>query len=248
MLDVPVFLRISSGADDRLGREVASHLNIPIVTEPADDASLCLVLTDDGLSLVRGALSLRGDFSDLLPRIRPNALNAEMIVKAVRFRTGFHSPTVLDATAGLGEDAFLLAASGQQVTMYESDPVIAALLRDALRRAESDPALAPAVCRMELIEGDSIAAMRALKVPPSVVYLDPMFPERSKSGLIKKKFQLLHELEQPCADEEALLFAAIAARPARIVVKRPSKAPPLAGRTPSFVLAGSTIRFDCYTL
>ena len=50
----------------------------------------------------------------------------------------------------------------------------------------------------ELIEQGELAA-------PDVVYLDPMFPERTKSAAVKKKFQLLHHLEQPCADEETLV-------------------------------------------
>ena len=75
-----------------------------------------------------------------------------------------------------------------------------------------------------------------------------MFPERTKSGLVKKKFQLLHRLEAPADDEEALLAAAIAARPQRIVIKRPLKGPYLAGRKPSYTLSGKKIRYDCIAL
>ena len=135
---------------------------------------------------------------------------------------------VIDATAGLGEDSLLLAAAGFSVTLFENDPVIAALLSDALRRAEEVPELSEAVSRMRFIEGDSITAMRRMTegmfhsgsydcfkanegrnetappVLPEVILLDPMFPEREKSALVKKKFQLLQKLERPCDDEEAL--------------------------------------------
>ena len=80
---------------------------------------------------------------------------------------------------------------------------------------------------------------------PDVIYLDPMFPERQKSGLVKK-FQLIHYLEAPAENEEALMQAAIAAHPFKIVVKRPAKGPYLAGLKPSYSLDGKAIRYDCY--
>ncbi len=75
-----------------------------------------------------------------------------------------------------------------------------------------------------------------------------MFPEKTKSALAKKKFQLLHQLELPCENEESLLDAAIAASPRRIVIKRPLKGPFLAGRKPDFTLRGKAIRYDCILL
>jgi 16S rRNA (guanine1516-N2)-methyltransferase len=76
---------------------------------------------------------------------------------------------------------------------------------------------------MELIYGDSIEAMKRLSAVPDVILLDPMFPKRQKSALIKKKFQLLQQLESPCGDEEALLNAAVTAGAKRILIKRPLK-------------------------
>ena len=151
----------------------------------------------------------------------------------------------MDATAGLGEDAFLLAGAGFSVSLYERDPVIALLLWDALRRGRACPDTAPVLERMELHMADSVAALPRLALPPDLVLLDPMFPQRQKSGLIKKKFQLLHLLEQPCQDEEALLEAALACSPRKIVIKRPAKGPCLAGRKPSYSLRGGSIRYDC---
>ena len=156
--------------------------------------------------------------------------------------------TAVDATAGLGEDAFLLAAAGFSVRLYERDPVIAALLRDALSRAAALPDLAAIVGRMELFETDSLTALPQLGFNPDVVLLDPMFPARQKSALIKKKFQLLQQLEQPCTDEDALLHAAIASAPYKIVIKRPLKGAWLADRKPDYSLKGKTIRYDCIVL
>lgn len=188
-------------------------------------------------------MTLRADFARLLPRLRPDRLGRELLVRAARVR-GVEAPTAVDATAGLGEDSLLLAAAGFTVTMFERDPVIAALLRDALERASDDPRLAGVVARMELVEGDSVTGLRELGFSPDVVFLDPMFPGRTKSAAVKKKFQLLHHLERPCEDEEGLLSAALAARPRKIVIKRPPKGPWLSGVKPSHSVAGKAVRYD----
>ena len=101
---------------------------------------------------------------------------------------------------------------------------------------------------MQLLEEDSLAALPQLATAPDVILLDPMFPERQKSALIKKKFQLLQKLERPCADEIELVNAAVAAHPRKVVIKRPLKGPYLAGRKPSYSLKGKAIRYDCLVL
>ncbi|NJE80613.1 SAM-dependent methyltransferase [Olsenella sp. SW781] len=197
----------------------------------------------EGLALVGDGMVLRADFSRLLPRLRPDRLGRELLVRAARVR-GVPDPRAVDATAGLGEDSLLLAAAGFTVTMFEQDPVIAALLRDALERAADDPRLSAIVGRMELVEGDSVFGLRALGFSPDVVFLDPMFPERTKSAAVKKKFQLLHHLERPCDNEGELLDAALAARPRKVVIKRPPKGSWLAGARPSHSVAGKAVRYD----
>lgn len=197
----------------------------------------------EGLALVGNGMVLRADFVRLLPRLRPDRLGRELLVRAARVR-GVELPTAVDATAGLGEDSLLLAAAGFAVTMFEQDPVIAGLLRDALERAADEPQLADVVARMTLVEGDSVAGLRELGLSPDVVFLDPMFPERTKSAAVKKKFQLLHHLERPCDNEAELLAAALAARPRKVVIKRPPKGPWLAGAKPSHSLAGKAVRYD----
>lgn len=247
--------------DDALRSEadaLAAHLGAPLAGCSADPASpagrLCLKVSRAGLALARDGMELMPDFAEMLPRIKPGALQREMLVKAARIK-GVERPRAVDATAGLGEDSFLLAAAGFEVTLCEADPVIAALLADALARAARDPSLAPIVARMRLVEGDSRDTLAALAAEgaqdpgarPDVVYLDPMFPGRTKSAAVKKKFQLIHGLERPAdpLDEDALLRAALAARPRKIVVKRPVKGPHLAGVKPSHSIAGKAVRYDC---
>ena len=198
-----------------------------------------LVLTD-------GRLKLCADLNDMLPRLKPGNLNAEMIVKASRIKNTDMPLTLIDATAGFGEDSFLLAAAGFNVMLYEYDPVIAALLEDSLKRAKELPELKDTADRMTLFKEDSIEAMKHLSFKPDVILLDPMFPERKKSGLIKKKFQMLQQLETPCSNEEDLFMAAFEAKPRKIVIKRPLKGPFLAGKKPDYSISGKAIRYDCF--
>lgn len=216
----------------------------------ATRAGLELRRETDGLVLTDGKLELRADFAHMLPRLKSGALQRELLVKAARIK-GVDEPVAIDATAGLGEDSLLLAAAGFRVRLFERDPVIAALLRDAVNRATGDSSLAPLVARMEPVEGDSLQALAAetsIERTPDLVYLDPMFPGRTKSAAVKKKFQLLHHLERPCSDERAMLDAAIAAGPRKIVIKRPVKGPYLAGVKPSHSVAGKAVRYDVIVL
>ena len=207
-----------------------------------------LMETGEGLVLTDGNLTLAADFLPMAPRLKQGIIGTELLVRAAKLKKpkdDKRPPLLLDATAGLGEDSILLAAAGFSVRMYEKNPTIAALLEDALSRAAKAEELSGIVSRMELICADSIEAMRNLKEPVDVIYLDPMFPERKKSALIKKKFQLLEKLEEPCADEEELLGAAICARPHKIVIKRPAKGPCLAGVKADYSIFGKSIRYDC---
>jgi len=199
----------------------------------------------DGLFLCSGQMKMRGDFSDMVSRIKPANLGRELLVRAAKGKKAAGGRLVIDATAGMGEDSLLLAAAGFNVLLFEQDPVIGALLEDALIRAAQNPDLEDIVHRMELKKEDSIPFLLNTEIQPSVIYLDPMFPERSKSSLVKKKFQLIHELQKPCMNEEALLSAAIKAEPEKIIIKRPLRAPYLAGQKPDYSLTGKTIRYDC---
>ena len=198
---------------------------------------------EQGLALACGDMLLRGDFARMLPRLRADRLAHELLVRAARVR-GADAPVAVDATAGLGEDSLLLAAAGFSVTLIERDPAIAALLSDELARAGEDAQLAGIVSRMRLIEGDAVEVLPALGFVPDVVFLDPMFPAKRKDAATKKKLQVFQMLEKPCDSEEELLAAAIAARPRKVVVKRPLKGPHLGGVKPSSSIAGKVVRYD----
>ncbi len=218
----------------------------------AETAGLKLLDQEEGLVLTDGTLELTADFARDLHRVKRGNLQRELLVRAAKIKrnpepekgAGDKALTAVDATAGFGEDSLLLAAAGFSVTLFELNPVIAALLQDALRRAGEIPELKDAADRMKMICGDSVTQLPLLSFRPDIILLDPMVPERTKSALVKKKFQLLHLLEQPCADEEALLEAAGRAGASRIIIKRPLKGPYLAHRKPSYSLEGKTIRYD----
>ena len=217
-------------------------------TEKGKAAVPVLQESSEGMILTDGNLSLMADFVPMVPRLKQGIIGTELLVRAAKLkktREDGKPPALLDATAGLGEDSILLAAAGFSVKMYEQNPTIAALLEDALKRAAAVPELSEIVSRMELVNADSIQAMKNLQEPPDVIYLDPMFPERKKSALIKKKFQLLGQLEMPCTNEEELLRAAMAAQPRKIVIKRPARGPYLAGVKADYSVSGKTIRYDC---
>ncbi len=213
---------------------------------------LSLIREENGLTLTDGKLKMTGDLIKMIPRIKRGIVGTELLVRAARLKDMSGSPTLIDATAGMGEDSLLLAAAGFNVVLCEYNPVIAALLRDSLDHASLVPELSGIIGRMSVHEGDSIEYMRNFRSSGDssslVVYLDPMFPERTKNAMIKKKFQLLQQLELPCSNESDLLDAAICAQPHKIVIKRPLKGPLLAGARPSYSVSGKAIRFDCIVL
>ncbi len=149
---------------------------------------------------------------------------------------------VIDATAGWGVDAGVLAAAGRRVTMIERHPVLAALLRDALARWRAEGR--PGSERLSLVEGDARTVLGRLRA--DVVLLDPMYPERGKAARKGEDLTLARLLVGDDADQDQLLSAACAAARRRVVVKRPRTAPPLAGPPPTGVIEGRTTRFDLY--
>ncbi len=173
------------------------------------------------------------------------------LARAVGLKGGLN-PSVVDATAGLGRDAFVLASLGCTVTLVERSEVVAQLLEDGLRRAREDAQIGAWVSeRLRLVQADAVDYLMGLgdEEKPQVVYLDPMFPHREKSAQVKKEMRIFQSLVGEGGDEvaeSALLDAAIAAARCRVVVKRPSWAPPLAGRRPSAEVKGKKHRYDLY--
>lgn len=233
--------------------ELAARLDLPLQDEQSPLPELLLQLGSDGLSLQATAAdapgAIRVDFVEgaLAHRRQYGGGAGQMVARAVGIR-GALRPRVLDATAGLGRDAFVLASLGCEVTLIERQPVIAALLADGLERArQTGGEVAEIARRMRLLQGDAIELMGNWSGPvPEVIHLDPMFPERQKSALVKKEMRLFKPLAGEDADAPQLLAAAHSLASHRVVVKRPRKAPAIDGPPPSAQLAGQSSRYDIY--
>jgi 16S rRNA (guanine1516-N2)-methyltransferase len=208
------------------------------------------------LTVVGGALSLASgeavkqapvsvDFTTGAARHRQQygGGRSQAIAKAV----GLHQRkalSVLDATAGLGRDAFVLASLGATVYLLERHPVVRLLLSDGLARARASGD--SVFDRMMLLDG--AMDQRSFDTWFDVVYLDPMFPERRSKAAVKKDMVMFHQLVGPDLDADNLLVPALSLAQRRVVVKRPRIAPVLASRDPNLSLTGKSSRFDIYTL
>ncbi|WP_240327707.1 class I SAM-dependent methyltransferase [Dechloromonas sp. HYN0024] len=227
---------------------MADTLGLPL----AGDAEFALQLGAGGWQLQElgqdAAGPVRVDFLEgaVAHRRLHGGGSGQMIAKAVGIQPGVR-PVIVDATAGLGRDAFLLAQLGCPVTLIERHPLIAALLADGLGRALGDPDVGVIIERMQLRQGNAVQLFRAwAEEPPQVIYLDPMFPHRDKSSLVKKEMRMFRPLVGADDDAPQLLQAALELATHRVVVKRPRKAPNIEGQSPGYVLEGKSSRYDIY--
>lgn len=204
----------------------------------------------DGLTLkAPDGGSLRADFvgGKLGWRLAHGGGQGQAVARAVGMGKGRPLPRVLDATAGLGRDAAVLAALGCEVLALERHPAVCALLEDARARAEADPAgRARLQGRLRFQCADARAFLDAGGARGfDVIYLDPMHPEREKSALVKQEMRLFRALVGQDEDAALLLAAALRSGVPRVAVKRPAQAPPLGGN-PAGSIPGRTTRFDLY--
>lgn len=217
--------------------------------EQARERRLTLVVgpTEGGLALWapdQKASPLSVDFAGGRQgyRLAGERVRHERLIKALG-RPRHRPARVLDMTAGLGRDAALMAAAGFAVTLMERQPVLHGLLADGLARAAGS-ALAANLSLMPV-------GAAAIALPPGpwhAVYLDPMFPARDKSAAVKRDLQWLQQLcPYPDAEEERALLDLARRQPCdKVIVKRPRRAPDLAGLEPHHRLDGKTVRFDVY--
>lgn len=244
--------------DDSLrqsAENLAQQLQLPLVDDIGAADSFMLLLDAKGLSLIQvggsGAKPLRVCFESGKQawRQRHGGGKGQLIARALGLHKGAR-PTVLDATAGLGGDAYVLAGLGCSVTLVERSPIVAALLRDGLQRLAAAQAaeLRDIATRMELLPAAAAEAELSAGRTAEVIYLDPMFPGASRSAAVKKEMAWFRELLQPTGDEAELLRLALASARCRVVVKRHKSSPLIAGTAPSYQLQGKSTRFDIYSL
>lgn len=253
--------------NDRCLEDTAKHVSdligLPLEYLPLNKTSIWpeadyfLSFTDQGISFIpqsnhHGAI--RCDFVAGGHRYRRNhgGGNGQMIAKAVGV-SGKFFPRVLDLTAGLGSDGFVLASLGCDLQLLERNPIVYQLLRDGLDRAASaaieDPELDQIIKRMHLSHTNSINYLKQLSVDnyPDVIYIDPMFPPKKKSAQVKKEMQALHQIVGADDDAEQILELALDRALYRVVVKRPAHSQFLGMRKPNYSLEGKSTRYDIFT-
>ena len=232
-------------------RQLAQDLDLPIIDCAANTHDLLLAYADNGLTLRDVNSGSGAVFVDFIGgavghRYRQGIGRKEPLARAVGIKAHQY-PTVLDATAGLGRDAFVLASLGCQVHLLERSPIVAALLADGLCRAKADAEMGDWLSqRLSLTHCDALLWMREHPNAYHSVYLDPMYPHRRKSALVKKEMQVLRLSVGADVDAAALLEAALYCAQKRVVVKRPKGAECLDARQPQAQIGGKTTRFDLY--
>ena len=245
--------------DSRQVRELAERLSVPclglVKPKRVKNVSLLLFADEQGLCLQLTGKSapgtVRAEFVNGKAGYRREhgGGNGQLIARAVGLQKTRQTLHIVDATAGLGQDAFVLASLGCRVTLFERSPVVHAILADGLARASVNWQCADITGRMQLEAGDSLHWLQRNNPDPvDVIYLDPMFPHRDKSALVKKEMQVFQQLVGADDDSGALLEAALAVARYRVVVKRPRKAEPLSGPPVTTRITGKSSRFDVYSL
>ena len=233
-------------------RVLATELNLPVVAKDGGDCDLLLVVTGKGLELHEAGRDAAGgvkvDFSATGENAQrlATASRRQPIALAVGLKK--RTPTIVDATAGLGRDAMQLASLGCTVIAVERSVILGAMLRDALERAATVPAVGELEQgRVTLVVADAadVLARMSDQEAPDVVYLDPMFPPRGKSALPKKELRILRRLVGDDPDAGALLEVARRVARNRVVVKRTPHAPPLAP-APTMSISSKLTRYDVY--
>lgn len=180
-------------------------------------------------------------------RFRSGEGRGQALAKAAGLMRGV-TPQIVDATAGLGRDAFLLASLGAHVTLIERSATMHALLAQGLERAAREGGrYSETVARMTLLYGDSNMLLPELK--PQVVLVDPMHPPRGNSALVKKEMRQIRDIVGTDPDAEQLMQVALASAQNRVVLKWPLRAAPMAGiRKPSHQIIGKSTRYDVFVL
>lgn len=177
------------------------------------------------------------DFNSKQLQYRSQAhLNAELVIKAVLGKKK-QPTTIMDCTAGFGKDSYLMSLTGSQIIACENNPLMYALTKDGLNRADIDN-----------ISLRKIDALREIKTTDcQVIYIDPMYPATKKTAKNNKQMMFLqafvgHQSEMA----EELFIQAKQSDARKIVIKRPVKAAYVLDKKPTSQIIGKAARFDVY--
>ncbi|MGB5277908.1 MAG: class I SAM-dependent methyltransferase [Gammaproteobacteria bacterium] len=231
---------------------LARQTGLPLLGKKCDDFSLQLCFDHDRVALIDTALdtSIHVDFVSgaLAHRQQFGGGRGQAIAKAAGLKQG-KTPSVLDITAGLARDAYILASLGCKLTLVEQSTVLYALIEDGIERGQHDAASADTLRNFtRWINTDAVEYMQHIneKSRPAVIYIDPMYPERKKSALVKKDMQILQRLLGKDQNAGQLLITALERALERVIVKRPAHADALGNIKPDTSIYSKKTRYDVY--
>lgn len=245
---------LSPDISDEL-RDLSSFLSLELIEKPAKNGYR-FEIKEDGLGLysyetkqakTKKVSLLHIDFVNgkNAHRHKNNCTVNQAIAKAVGIKPGFR-PTIFDATAGLGGDSFVLACLGCEIELCERSKFLYVLLKDAIKRGKNHHGLNDIIAKMTLISGNSLNILGKNKKEFHTIYMDPMYPHKSKSALNKIEMRVIRELVGDDNDSDDIFKLALAVAKNRVVVKRPKGAPFLADKTPTHQITMKNSRFDVY--
>jgi 16S rRNA (guanine1516-N2)-methyltransferase len=233
-------------------KRLALELNLPLCEIDSSTYSYQLVVTANQLELHtknKNYLPITINFLSGKNRYRSEhtQYQKELLAKAVGIKGNF-KPSIIDATAGLGSDGFLLGNLGCRMLMLERNPSLFALLNDAWQRFKKNSPRGNDI-QLDILHVEAKDYLNSLVTDyPDVIFLDPMYPERHKSALVKKEMRILRDLIGDDVDAPDVLSLALKKAKKRVVVKRPRLAKPLNDQIPNLVFAGKSTRFDVYLI
>ena len=192
---------------------------------------------------------LRVDFVSgaVAHRLRFGGGRGQALAKAMGLRSG-KTPSIIDATAGLGRDSFLLASLGAQVTLIERSEQMHSLLVQGMELARQEGGdFAEIMDRMTLLNGDAKDLLPELSA--EAILIDPMHPPRTKSALVKRELRQVREVVGTDEDAADLVSVALQHARHRVVLKWPAKAAPIEGiKACSHQILGKSTRYDVFML
>lgn len=193
-------------------------------------------------------LPLTWDFCEkkFLKRLKLASRKSEALLRAMGKQ--LQGAAVIDATAGSGVDALLIASAGCRVWACERNHALYLLLKNALERAAQHSALGPLITNIRLERIDALIKLREMKPEdrPDIVYCDPMFPKRRKCAQSRKAMTAFQQIAGEDPDALQLVQTALQTARKRVVIKQPRLSPFLLETKPNHQVVGKACRFDVY--
>lgn len=259
----PISISYSSADSKSAAMIFSKQSGYPCVSNNEINTKLNLNYTNEFVELrdMQKNISIHIDFlsGNLAHRQQFGGGRGQSIAKAIGLKQGMPPPSVLDATAGLAKDSYVLACLGCPMTLLERSPVIVELIKDAIQRAENNDHFQSVLkAGFNVINKSSINYLTQLLedsktdfpdvIYPDVIYLDPMYPHRKKSASVKKNMQILQTLLGQDDDTQELLELALKTAKKRVVVKRPKGAENLTTLKPTYLVESKKTRYDVYII